>query len=110
MQTASCWLKLNQFGSNVQLHGVTPAEVQFLCQEHGKNAGGAAIASVFVTDEVKRSSSDERTRLISKYGEKKVNALFTGATAALPETFDLIKMKVENPPAAKPAPVTPAKA
>ena len=66
---------------------ITPAELLLLKTEHNKNAKGAVVVNLTETGSVTRTDKDEMGRLASKYGMRKVKALFPGYKPRLPETF-----------------------
>lgn len=93
MQTANIILALGgDAGNSVPKYGVTPAEIAVLRFIHGDES----VTDVEPTGEVKRSSREERQRLIELYGRQQdgrfvsphVDALFPGVAARVFETLD----------------------
>jgi len=88
MPLADITLRLDKNGSDMDLKGVTPAELLFLCAEHHPNAGGNPIVRCVPQNKsVLRDPRIERKRLAAKYSSKKIHALFPGTEPRMPETF-----------------------
>lgn len=87
MQQANGWLKLNQFGSNVPLTAITPAEAVVLQKAHERNAGGPPLQNLVVVVDLPITVSVELSRLRQKYGVKFVDFLYPGNLPTLPQTF-----------------------
>jgi hypothetical protein len=88
VQVASCRVALAGDLHNVTVKpAVSPAEAVILRALHG--AGAVTAIKVIQTGKV--SHKAERNRLRGIYGKKRVDALFPGAVASLPETFEEIE-------------------
>jgi len=120
METSNCRLKLNKFGSDVPLYGVTPPEVAILRHMHSTNAGGDPIANLEITGETDLewhrmltgdtediteegetsvpvwqedgwSDHDEYMRLRYKYKDRHVFKVYPeNANPVLPQTFQSV--------------------
>jgi hypothetical protein len=97
MELATCMVALGgDIGQTVPKYNVTPAEVAVLRLIHGTDA----ITDVVVTATVNRTSSVERSRLVSIYGKgvdgelrsPAVDALFPGVAARLFDSFKEIDL------------------
>ncbi len=101
MQIASCWLKIDSTGSNIQLSEVTPAEAAVLNADHEANAKGVAVHDVVWTRDEERSGEVEINRLREKYanasnkkGEKWPTVLYPGKNPVLPQTFKEVGLEI----------------
>lgn len=90
MKLATVTLKMNRVGSTIIKKNVTPAELLLLVAMHGPEAGGDPVIEVKETGETSADFPDhaEVGRLKQIYSTKKVEALFPGPMARLPETFE----------------------
>lgn len=116
MQVGNIWLKIDAFGSNIQLEDVTPAEVAILNENHETNAKTKTCCHDLtnVRDE-KRDNESEINRLRDKYanaknrkGESLAVTLYPGKNPTLPQTFKevgLIPVAVASAPAEPKTPV-----
>ena len=81
MQTYRCKIRLaNHVNNEVAKNGVTAAEVMCLRKLHGDGA----VLDVRPIKMDKRSHDEERDRLVRKYGQGTVTALFGNAFQKLP--------------------------
>jgi len=96
MPIADISLKTDQFGSNVQLKDVTPAEALLLVAEFNRAAGGDPIVELTNERSVVRTDDTEIMRLKQKYAAVKVNSLFPGSSPALPKNFAEARTKGLN--------------
>lgn len=94
MYECDLYLKMDKNGSGVNKKGVTPAEAMLLVAMHHAAAGGnpiktnEGVLNISNLRTVKRSAREEKHRLLGKYSDKKVNALFPGAMPQMPTDFD----------------------
>lgn len=107
MQIATCWLIIDKNGSNIPLRNVTPAELVLLVRDRMAFVGRFPVHDLQVIGQSKRTDDVEKNRLRNKYGrglhdEKgkvrdrdnyKVDVLYPGETAPLPETFKQTKLE-----------------
>lgn len=100
MQTANILLSLGgDDGNVVPKYGVTVAEIAVLRQIHGDEA----VKDVEPTGEIKRSSRNERQRLVEAYGRRidgrfaspAVDALFPGVASRVFEELDELDLPEE---------------
>lgn len=93
MQTAHAWVEINDLHDNVQFKHITPAEALVARKQFGVKIAGQARPSNPITHldihtkEVERSKDQEYTRLVKKYGEKKIAEVFPGENPNIPLTF-----------------------
>lgn len=117
METATGWIVIASNGNNVLRKGLTPAECIIIKRNYKKTVGGNPVTNLEITGEAKyvtewdeeevkkegkvirvdrvpktsvtRSSAQEYSRLVAKYGEKKMAEAFPGDASGveLPETF-----------------------
>lgn len=96
MQLANCWLVLHKEGNNVPLMNITPPELVLLAKEHEARAGKFPIHDLVINEqEWDAEDADEKQRLRMKYGfvpgskppQTKIDAIYSGEGAKLPQTF-----------------------
>ena len=79
-------LKRDEFTS-VPMMNVTPGEVLLLVAMFNKSAGGNPVSTVTPVGTASLTATQERARLVGKYGTKRVDSLFPGAIPQFPKTF-----------------------
>lgn len=92
MQIASVLVAIGgDLGNTIPKHGVTASEIAVLRAIHGEGA----VSEIKPIGDVKRTNSEERNRLLTRYGRAKdsennsiVNNLFPGAAARMFATID----------------------
>ena len=96
MEIASAWLKISPSGSTVQIHGITPAEAQFLDHDrkYHQDDTETKLSHINLTDTVERSATEEKERLKGKYPKvnpqdhiQEVEHLFPGVSPNISDTF-----------------------
>lgn len=93
MQIAECNVVISRFGDTVTRHNVTPAEAQYLINEHQATVGRCPVIDLVINGNVVRTPKEEKERLKNRFDgnpdlkKNKVEALFPGNIPNLPETF-----------------------
>lgn len=87
MQTATLWVTLGKLGPVVRKEKVTPAEAAVFVHLHEKNAGTFPLSKAELTADVERNGAEERQRLLGIFDPKKLDKVFAGSAAKLPEKF-----------------------
>ena len=103
MQIASARLRMNQFGSDIFLHEITPAEAACLIAAHHSNAGAMPLSEVKIIAERKLDHAQELTRLREKYcnlrstreAKSAVDILYPTPFSKLQETFAEVGVTAE---------------
>lgn len=94
MKIANARLKMDTFGSDVPVTGITPAEALVLGMDHMPHSNDYPLSGIEETGEVARSPLDEIKRLRARYGKARIKQLFPGAIPQVPETFEEAKAAV----------------
>jgi len=93
MQTAHAWVDINDLHDNIQLKHITPAEALVIRKQFGVKVPGQAKPTSPITHleilvkDIDRSKDSEFTRLVKKYGDKLISAVFPGENPNIPLTF-----------------------
>ena len=103
MQIASARLRMNQFGSDIFMHEITPAEAACLVAAHQANAGMMPLSEVKIIGDRKLDHAQELSRLREKYcnlrntSESKsvVDLLYPTPFSKLQETFAEVSITAE---------------
>lgn len=87
MQVCDCWVKLNEFGSDVFKRDVTPSELQALSDMHRGNVKNHPIHTVTNIRTIERTPLQEVSRLRKIYKKDLVDTMFPGKNPQCPATF-----------------------
>lgn len=97
MKTATVRLWINKF-TCMDKEGVTPAEAALLVADHHTAYGDVPVTILKKTEDVERTNGQERERLMGRYMNKKVVAMYPSKfNPDMPETFEqALQMGIET--------------